>query len=49
VTQYVGEYYSREWVMRNILRMSDKDIEDMKKDIEKEKASGEIPDDDEEI
>ena len=46
VEQYVGEYYSREWVMRNILRMSDTDIEDMRKDIEKEKASGVIPDED---
>jgi len=27
--QYVGEYYSKEWVMKNILMLSDDDIKDM--------------------
>ena len=48
ITQYVGEYYSKEWVMRNVLRMSDDDIEDMKKEIEQEVKSGEIDDGEEE-
>ena len=48
ITQYVGEYYSKEWVMRNVLRMSEDDIEDMKKEIEQEVKSGEIDDDEEE-
>jgi hypothetical protein len=48
ITQYVGEYYSKEWVMRNVLRMSDDDIEDMKKEIDQEVKSGEIDDDEEE-
>lgn len=48
ITQYVGEYYSKEWVMRNVLRMSDEDIETTKKDIEKEVQSGEIEDKDDE-
>ena len=48
ITQYVGEYYSKEWVMRNVLRMSDDDIEDMKKQIEQEVKSGEIDDGEEE-
>jgi Bacteriophage T4-like capsid assembly protein (Gp20). len=48
ITQFVGEYYSKEWVMRNVLRMSDEDIETMKKDIEKEIQSGEIEDKDDE-
>ena len=48
VTQYVGEYYSKEWVMRNVLRMSEDDIEDMKKEIEQEVKSGEIDDGEEE-
>lgn len=47
VSQYVGEYFSKEWVMRNVLYMSDEDIEEMKKDIDKEEKSGEIPDEDE--
>ena len=47
ITQY-GEYYSKEWVMRNVLRMSDDDIEDMKKEIEQEVKSGEIDDGEEE-
>ena len=48
ITQYVGEYYSKEWVMRNVLRMSDDDIDDMKKEIEQEVKSGEIDDGEEE-
>jgi len=48
ITQYVGEYYSKEWVMRNVLRMSDEDIEDMKKEIDQEVKSGEIDDGEEE-
>jgi len=48
ITQYVGEYYSKEWVMRNVLRMSDDDIEDMKKEIDQEVKSGEIDDGEEE-
>ena len=47
VSQYVGEYFSKEWVMRNVLYMSEEDIEDMKKDIDKEEKSGEIPDEEE--
>ena len=47
ITQYVGEYYSKEWVMRNVLRMSDDDIDNMKKEIDKEMKSGEIPDEEE--
>jgi len=45
VSQYVGEYFSKEWVMRNVLRLSDDDMEAMKKEID-----GEEPDqmDDEE-
>jgi hypothetical protein len=47
ITQYVGEYYSKEWVMRNVLRMSDDDIDNMKKEIDTEMKSGEIPDEEE--
>jgi len=44
VTQYVGEYFSKDWVMRNILMFSDDDIEKMQKDIDKEISAGDIPD-----
>jgi hypothetical protein len=39
---YVGEYYSKEWVMKNVLMLSDEDIEEMKKQIEDEEKGGEI-------
>jgi len=38
VEDHVGNYYSKEWVRKNVLRMSDEDIKEMKKQIEKEKA-----------
>ena len=41
VTNYVGEYFSKEWVMKNILRFSDEDIEKMG-----EQMNGETPKDD---
>jgi len=47
ISQYVGEYFSKEWVMRNVLRLSDDDMEAMKKEIAKEEQSGEIPDEEE--
>ena len=34
--QFVGEYYSKEWVMKNVLMFSDEDIENLKKQIEDE-------------
>ena len=36
ISQYVGEYYSKEWVMRNVLRLSDDDMEQMQKEIDGE-------------
>ena len=39
VTQYVGEYFSREWVMKNVMMMDDKDIEEMKNQVEAENAN----------
>ena len=35
-TQFVGEYVSKEWVWKNILRLNDEDIEDMKKQMEED-------------
>lgn len=37
IQNYVGDYYSKEWVRKNILRMSDEDIEDMEEQIATEK------------
>ena len=38
VSQYVGEYFSREWVMKNVMMMSDDDINEMKDQVEGENA-----------
>lgn len=38
VSQYVGEYFSREWVMKNVMRFGDDDIEEMAKQVEAENA-----------
>lgn len=47
LSQYVGDYFSKEWLMKNVLRFSDEDIDQMKKQIDKEEKSGEIPDEEE--
>jgi hypothetical protein len=44
VDPYVGRYYSMEWIQRNVLRMTDKDIEQMREQIDAEKAAGLIMD-----
>lgn len=36
INQYVGEYFSREWVMKNILHYSDEDIDTIGKQIKDE-------------
>ena len=43
--QYVGEFFSKEYVMKKVLQLDDDEIKDMKGQIDQEKASGEIPDD----
>ena len=45
VSQYVGEYFSREWVMKNVMMMNDDDINEMKDQVEGENA---VKDEDEE-
>ena len=39
VSNYVGEYFSREWVMKNVMRMTDEDIQTMKDQVEAENAN----------
>jgi predicted nucleotidyltransferase len=41
---WVGQYYSKEWFRKNILRQSDDDIELLDSQMEKEKADGEYED-----
>ena len=40
ISKYVGEYFSREWVMKNVMQMSEEDIENMKDQVEGENSSG---------
>ena len=47
VEEQIGQYYSREWVRRNILHQSDEDIQTIDDQIVKEKDSGDIEDEDE--
>ena len=44
VDPYVGRYYSMEWIQRNVLRMTDDDIKQMREQIDAEKAAGIIMD-----
>lgn len=46
ITNYVGEYFSREWVMKNVMMMSDEDIEMMKDQVESENSKGDEEEDD---
>jgi len=41
---FVGQYISKEWVWRNILRLSATDIQNITKQIEGEIEAGEVPD-----
>jgi len=41
---FVGEYLSREWIKKKIFKLDDGEIKDLMKQIEKEKSSGEISD-----
>ncbi len=47
VSEFVGQYYSKAWVRRSILRQSDEDIRQIQNEIEDEKK--EEPDDDLEL
>lgn len=44
VDPYVGRYYSMRWIQKNVLRLSDDDIKEMDKQIEKERKEGKIMD-----
>ena len=42
VSSYIGEYVSKEWVQKNVLRMTDEEAQQIKKDIDGEIESGEV-------
>jgi hypothetical protein len=44
INDHIGDYYSREWVRRNILRQSEVDIITMDKQISTERENGLLPD-----
>jgi hypothetical protein len=46
VSTYVGEYFSREWVMKNVMMFNDEDIAEMAKQVEAENANSDDMDDD---
>ncbi len=45
VQEHIGDYYSREWVRRNILQQTEKDMKRQDKQIQKERELGLIKDD----
>ena len=45
--EYVGRYYSQEWVRKNVLYQSDDEMEEINKQIEAEGGDEEVPQDDE--
>jgi hypothetical protein len=44
IEEHVGKYFSREWVIKNVLYFSDLEMKEMREQIEKEKAAGEYDD-----
>lgn len=40
IEEQVGKYYSREWVIKNVLFMSEDDMREMQKQMDKERADG---------
>lgn len=47
IDNYVGTYFSREWVRKNVLQQTDEDIEELDQQIQDEVNSGEVDDPDE--
>ena len=42
VTEYIGTYFSKEWIRKNVLHQTDDEIEEIDKQIDDEKDSGEV-------
>lgn len=47
VDEYTGRYFSKAWVQKTVLQMNDSEIDELKKQIEKEKAEEPEPEDEE--
>jgi len=47
ISNYVGEYYSKEWIMKNVLMMSEEDVQTMQQQIADEKEEGGADEEDE--
>ena len=47
VSNYVGEYFSKEWVMKNVLHLNDEDIDTMQQQIGGEQPDEEPQDEEE--
>ena len=43
IDSYIGTYFSKKWVQRNVLQMTDYEVEDMEKEIEDEGGGEEPP------
>lgn len=43
IDEYVGKYYSLNWVRKNVLQMTEEEIRDMDKEIKKEESDEDIP------
>jgi hypothetical protein len=42
VSEYVGTYYSIEWVRKHVLKQTEEEMEQIDKQIEDEKSSGQV-------
>jgi len=49
VESFVGEYVSKEWAMSNVMRFTEDEQKQMRKEIDGEISSGEVDDPDEEL
>ena len=47
VEEQIGKYYSRQWVIRNVLQLSEEEFKEMQNEMGQEKADGTIEDPDE--
>lgn len=43
IQQYIGQFYSKTWVMKNVLMLDDEEVENMKKNMAEEENDNEMP------
>ena len=48
MTQYVGKFFSYNWIRKNVLKLTDEEIVKMEKEIDEERKKGLIPQDQQE-